>query len=311
MYSRFFNIAVCLMWLTTMSWLIIQKVLPSLWVGQPPSYQTIVEAQKREPVGWNLWINNKQLGWALSTMESQEQGLKEIHNYVHFDDLPIEELTSGWSRALFRLIERPSGKFVMDVKSTLSFDFLGNLSRFDSKIQLEPLQNVLRMYGVVEGLQLRVEIRSGDFTYSSEMPLPQHALLSDAMSPQTQLPNLAIGQTWSVPALSPLRPTSNLMEMLHAKVEGKVPVYWNSEIYDAWLVVYRSDSGIGFGSDSHARGKLWVLEDGTVIKQQGMIFDTVLSFVRMSDLESAHLMKKFQERADNDYEEKTDENLSP
>jgi hypothetical protein len=308
MYSRFFNIVVCLMWLSTMSWLIIQKVAPSLWVGQPPNYQTIVEAQKREPVGWELWINNRQLGWALSTFETQGQGPKEIHSYVHFDDLPLQELTSGWGRALFRLIEQPSGKFEMNVKSVLTIDSLGKLLRFDSRIQLEPLKNVLRMQGVVDGMQLRVEVRSGDFSYSTEMPLPQHALLSDALSPQTQLPNLAIGQTWSVPALSPLRPTSNLMEMLHASVERKEPIYWNTEIYDAFLVVYQSDPGIGFGSHSPTRGKLWVLDDGNVIKQQAMIFDTVLSFVRMTSVDTARLVKKCQERAENEGEERPDDN---
>jgi hypothetical protein len=308
MYSRFFNIVVFLMWLSTMTWLVTQKVVPSLWVGQPPNYQMIVAAQRPEPVGWELWINNRQLGWALSTFEIQGQGLKEIHSSVHFDDLPLQELTSGWGRAVFRLIDQPSSKFEMDVKSILTIDSLGKLLRFDSRIQLEPLKNVLRMQGIVDGMQLRVEVRSGDFSYSTELPLPQHALLSDSLSPQTQLPNLAIGQTWSVPALSPLRPTSNLMEMLHALVEKKEPIYWNMEIYDAFLVVYHTDPGIGFGSRSPAHGKLWVLDDGTVIKQQTMIFDTVLSFVRMNSSDTARLEKKCQERAERESEPIPDDN---
>ncbi|MGD0654175.1 MAG: hypothetical protein ABSA16_07530 [Thermoguttaceae bacterium] len=300
MYSRFFNIAVCLMWLSTMTWLITQKVMPSLWVGQPPNYQTIIESQKREPVGWKLWINNKQLGWALSTLEEQGQGPKEIRSYIHFNELPLEEFTSGWGRALFRLIEQPSDKYEMDVQNTLTIDSLGKLLRFDSKIQLDPLNTVLRMQGIVDGPKMHVEVRSGDFSYTSDVSLPQHALLNDALSPQTQLPNLAVGQTWTVPAISPLRPMSNLMEILHATVEEKEPIYWNSVIYDAWLVVYRNDPGMSFGANSRTRGKLWVLEDGTVIKQQAMIFDCLLSFVRMSSAETARLVKKCKQRAEND-----------
>jgi hypothetical protein len=300
MYSRFFNIAVCLMWLSTMTWLITQKVVPSLWVGRPPSYQTIIESQKREPVGWTLWINNKELGWALSTLEEQGQGPKEIRSYIHFNELPLEEFTSGWGRALFRLIEQPSDKYEMDVQNTLTIDTLGRLLRFDSKIELNPLKTVLRMQGIVDGAKLHVEVRSGDFLYTNEVPLPQHALLNDALSPQTQLPNLAAGQTWTVPAISPLRPTSSLMEIMHATVEEKEPIYWDSSIYDAWLVVYRNDPGMDFGANLHPRGKLWVLEDGTVIKQQSMIFDCVLSFVRMSSAETARLVKKCKQRAEND-----------
>lgn len=300
MYSRLFNIIVCLMWLSTMTWLITQKVVPALWVGQPPSYQAIVETQKREPVGWHLWINNKQLGWALSTLEEQGQGSKEIRSYIHFDELPIDELTSGWGRALFRLMEQPSGKFEMDVQNVLTIDSMGKLLRFDSRIQLDPLKNILRMQGIVDGLQLHVEIRSGNFSYSSDVPLPQHALLNDALSPQTQLPNLAIGQTWAVPALNPLRPTANLMEVMRATVEEKEPIYWNSEIYDAWVVVYRGDPGAGFASKSGNRGKLWVLDDGNVIKQQAMIFDSILSFVRMSGTETAHLVEQRRQKAEFD-----------
>jgi len=301
MYSRFFNISVCLLWLSTMTWLITQKVMPSLWVGQPPNYQTILNAQLHEPpVGWTMWLNNKQLGWALSTLEVQSQGPREIHSWVHFNELPLQELTSGWNRALFRLIEQPADKLEMDVQSMVTIDTLGKFSRFDSKVQLKPLNIVLRMYGVVDGLQLRLEVHSNDFAYSTEVPLPQHALLSDALSPQTQLPNLAAGQTWTVPALSPLRPSNNLMEMLHAKVEGKELIYWNANICDAWLVVYHGDPGIGFATSSNTRGKLWVLEDGTVIKQQAVIFDSTLSFVRMSKEESAQLLKKCQEQGESD-----------
>jgi hypothetical protein len=299
MYSRFFNVAVCLMWISTMTWLVTRKVMPSFWVGQPPNYQTILEAQQRDStVGWVVSLNEKKFGWALSTLETQAQGPKELHCWVHFDEIPLQELTSGWSRTLFRLVEQPPAKLAMDIQSVLTIDTLGKLLRFDSKVQIESLKNTLRMQGVVEGLQLRMEIRSGDFSYSTEVPLPQQALLSDALTPQTQLPNLATGQTWAVPAVSLLRPTNNLMEMLRATVEGKEPIYWNGEIYDAWLVIYRSDPGMSLAANYNTRGKSWVLADGTVIKQQAMIFDSVLNFVRMSAAESARLKEKCREKAE-------------
>jgi hypothetical protein len=303
MYSRTFNISVCLMWLLTMSWLITQKVLPSLWVGQPPDYQAIIDAQKNEPVGWTMWIkdgqNEKKFGWALSTFEDPGQGPKEIHNYIHFNELPLEEFTAGLGRTFFRLLEQPLDKHEMDVDNTLTIDSLGNLSRFDSRItiKLEPIKSVLRMQGVVDGPRIRVEVRSGDFSYNMEMPLPQHALLNDALSPQTQLPNLAVGQSWAVPTFSPFLP--NRMEMLRATVEEKEPVVWNAKIYDAWLVVYSNDPGADFGTQTHTRGKTWVLENGTVIKQQVKIFDTSLSFVRMTDVETAQLVKLCEQKGEN------------
>ena len=298
MYSRFFNAAVCVMWLLTMSWLVTQKVLPALWVGQPPSYEAIVDAQKDEPVGWSLSINDKPLGWALTTVDEQGQGPREIRSCIHFDELPLEELASGWSRALFRLIDRPSDKYQMDVQSVLTIDGLGKLLRFDSRVQLEPLQNILRMQGIADGQQLHVEIRSGSFSYSCDVSMPQHAMLNDALSPLARLPHLAAGQSWAVPAINPLRPTANLVEVLRATVEEKEPIFWDKEIRDAWLVVYRGDPGAGFGATPANRGKIWVLDDGTVIKQEARIFDSILRFVRMSGPETARLVKEQNQRTE-------------
>jgi len=188
----------------------------------------------------------------------------------------------------------------MDVHRVLTVDSLGKLLCFDSKVQIEPLKNVLRMRGIFDGLELHVEIRCGDFSYSTDVPLPQRALLSDAFSPQMQLPNLATGQTWTVPVISPLRPTNNLMQMLYATVQGKEPIYWNGEIYDARVVVYRNDPGVSFGDPVTPQGKLWVLADGTVIKQQTMIFDSALIFVRMPRAETERLVEKRRQTAEND-----------
>jgi hypothetical protein len=283
-----------------MSWLITQKVLPSFLLGQPPSYQTILEAQQRKPLGgWSLWLNDKRLGWVLSTLEGQSQGPREIRSRVHFDELPLVDLTPGWVRAIFRLTEHPIDKFQLDARSALTIDPLGKLVRFDSDIKLIPSNNSLRMQGIVDGLQLHVEIRSGDFSYSSDIALPEHALINDALSPQMELPNLRLGQSWTVPALTPLWPTNSPMEILHAAVEGKEPIFWNNEICKAWLVVYRNDPGSDFGNRSRPRGKLWVLEDGTVIKQQAYLFDSVLSFIRLSDAATARLVKKCQEEQKN------------
>jgi len=48
MSSRWFNTAVVVLWLATMSWLVKEKVLPPLLIGEPPSYSEIIEAQNRE-----------------------------------------------------------------------------------------------------------------------------------------------------------------------------------------------------------------------------------------------------------------------
>ena len=130
--------------------------------------------------------------------------------------------------------------------------------------------------------------RSGPFD-RLVVPLSSNALLSDAFSPQwqTQLPDLREGQFWSVPVYNPLWPSDHPLEILRATVEGTEPICWNGITVGTRLVVYRSESGSGDGGSQKPRGKLWVRRDGAVLRQQGMLFDSTITFVRLADEEAA------------------------
>jgi hypothetical protein len=290
MQSRWFNVAVLTLWVATMSWLVTVKVLPSLLVGDPPSYSQIVEAQKdAPPVGWRMSINHRPLGWALSDTKLQPTGLTDIHGRVHFDALPLDEMIPGWLRALARMIRQPMDQLKMDARSVLTIDSLGNLMRFDSAMRVDPLNEVISVRGVVEGRQLELVVRSGNMSFTNEAFLPSDALLTDALSPQSQLPGLRAGQTWTVPVYSPLWPAKTPLEIVIAKVEGTEPISWNGKIEECWLVVYRNDSGSGSPESQTPRGRLWVRRDGAVLKQQVLLFDSIITFERLSETEAAKL----------------------
>jgi len=288
MYSRWYNVSVILLWLASMSWLVTQKVLPPLLVGQPPSYRTILAAQRPEPVGWGLMVNGRRVGWAISTSSSLATELTEIRSRVHFDEVPLREMAEGLAGAVLQLIEQPLPKVQLDAQSTVTIDSLGRLLSFDSSVRLDPLDRPVRVRGAIEGSQMSVLVRFADFTYKTEMSLPPNALLADAFSPQTQLPGLRAGQTWTVPSYNPLRPRDPL-EILQATVERREPVSWNGHTEDVWLVVYQSDPGAALGSRRAPRGRLWVRRDGTVLKQQIMLFESSMTFVRLPDDEAAAL----------------------
>ena len=290
MYSRWFNLTVVVLWLSTMSWLVWEKVIPPLREGEPPSYQTIVQAQKENPlVGWKMLLNGRQLGWALSEALTLENDLTEIHSQVHFDQLPLRELIPRWLRVLLPPISEHSlqSNLRMNTQSTLTIDPLGRLTSFRSTVKIDPLDEAIKMQGTVEGTQLKVTVSSSEFSHSTEAYLPEDALVADAFSPLTQLPDLHEGQTWPVPVYSPLRPPGKPMEILVATVERIEPLNWNGRAEDTWLVVYRRDSGFGLGSRKTPRGRLWVRRDGTVLKQQVMLLDFTMTFVRMTDEEAA------------------------
>ncbi len=301
MHSRWYNIAVVALWLSTMTWLVYRKVLPSMLVGDPPSYPAILAAQKNQSAaGWTIVWKDKSLGWAVIRTKPLPQALTEVRSHVHFDTLPLQEMSPEWLRHLLPL-EQLTQWLVMDSQSTLIFDPLSRLSRFESTIDLEPKEGVRRVEGVkqslvkiqgtIDGATLELWIRCGDLTPLQPMkiPLPRNVMLSDAISPQGCLPGLRHGQTWTVETYSPLRPPSDPIEIVHATVEQRGPLLWNGRVEEAWLVVYRSDPGAALKQEETVRGRLWVRPDGTVLKQEVLLLGASLLFVRLGQRESDEL----------------------
>jgi hypothetical protein len=292
MNSRWFNTAVVVLWLATMGWLVKEKVLPPLLIGEPPSYSEIIKAQNNElPVGWTVSLDGQQIGWAVTETKPQKTGVTEIHGRAHFDTFPIQAVTPGWIQPFSGFLGQPIPKLQMDARSELLIDSFGHLIRFDSTVRLDPWSETVSMRGTVEGGQLQFDVRSGELSFSYMIPLPPKALLSDTLSPQSRLPGLHIGQTWSVPIFNPLWPSKSPVEIIRAVVEDTQPIFWGGVNENAWLVVYRHDSGSGKEGTQAPKGKLWVRRDGAVLRQEVTLSNSTLQFVRMPDKDAAKLIE--------------------
>ncbi|HUY33075.1 MAG TPA: hypothetical protein VMV69_09860 [Pirellulales bacterium] len=138
------------------------------------------------------------------------------------------------------------------------------------------------MQGTVEGNQLKLKVRSGEFVYNTSSYLAADALMTDALSPPGRLPKLRVGQSWTVPVYSPLRPPTSPLEILHATVERREPIVWRRQVVPALLVVFRGDPGAELTNNQTARAKAWVGLDGTVLKQELMLLEARLTFERLS-----------------------------
>ena len=291
MYPRWFNVAVVALWLATMSWLVTTKVVPSLLVGEPPNYTTILSAQRADPpVGWVMDWDDRRLGWAVSMTSAIPGGLTEVRSRVHFDHLPLDEMVPDWLRPMLPAFGERRLQVAMDSRSTLVFDPLGRLSRFESSVAFASQEPFVKVRGSVDGAKMALWIRVGDLPpVETEVTIPRNAMLGDTLSPQSRLPGLREGQIWTVESYSPLRPPNSPREILCATVESRAPILWNGQVADAFLVVYRSDPGAAIGSAGSPRGKLWVRRDGVVLRQQVMVFRSTLTFVRLPERESARL----------------------
>jgi hypothetical protein len=311
MYNRWYNVTVTVFWLATMTWLVMFKVLPPMLPGEPPSLPAILKAQQAQPVvGWNLFLNDAQVGYALSTTVPMNDGTTEYRGRLHIDRLPLEQLTASWMNALtkFSMLSRLIGtttntllgstKLQMDVRSAMTIDSLGHLMNIRSTLRMDPVGELVRIDGTVQGKKLLVSLRWSDSpdksTYDREIPLG--SLVGEDFTPKSQLPGLYLGQTWTEPSYNPLQ-FNDPLEVVRATVEGPNQIIINDTQEEVWVVVYRSDSGMQLGSDHGVHARLWVRPDGTVLRQKAYLFDSSMFFERLSDAEALEKLKLEENRA--------------
>jgi len=290
MASRWSSIAVVLFWMTTMGWLVEQKILPSWFVGDPPTYRTILQDAVNTPVGWTISLNDRPLGWAISQSSPTDQGGYELRNRVWLDQLPLSALAPTWVTSIMKVFERKAPEMKLDVNltSAIGIDPLGRPVDFRSVAEVgyadrsqaivDPTVRI-SIRGVVEGNQLKLFVRTGSSVSESRAYLPANALLGDSLSPQARLPKLRVGQRWNSPIYSPFR---QQMEMLQAVVERREAIQWHGENRSTLLVVMRNDAGSGLTNGQTVRARQWVATDGTVLKQELMLSTSRLTFERVA-----------------------------
>ncbi len=279
-----FNVIVVLFWLASMTWLVVAKVLPPLRVGEPPNYQAILDESQQQPTAcWSIHVERRPIGWAASKLVRRKDGggIAELHSRVYLARLPLNELAPGW---LVKVVKPALGdleRLDVDKQSEIVVDPLGRLVGFESRVRIAEIRDAIKITGQVEGSTLRITVRSGDVPTTVERYLPPNALIADELSPQALLPALRVGQRWTVPLYSPFRPPHSPIEILQAQVERAETLTWDGRRASGKLIVFRSDSGSGPSGDE-VRGRMWVRDDGLVVRQEVAVLGTHLMFTRLS-----------------------------
>jgi hypothetical protein len=278
-----FNVIVILFWLAAMSWLVVAKIVPPLRVGEPPNYASILEqGVDQPPVCWSIRMHDRAIGWAANKVVRRKDGITELYSRVYLGQFPWDDIAPGWLENVLKPMLSNFREMDVDKKSKLVVDPLGRLVGFESRVRVGNLPNAIKVSGQMEGSILKLSLQSGEFSHKGDHYLPPNALTSDELSPQANMPGLSVGQTWTVPLYSPFRSPNSPMEILQATVDRQDQLTWNGKSVKAHVIIYRDDPGSGLTS-SEPRGRVWVRDDGVVLRQEVAIFRSHVHFVRLSE----------------------------
>ena len=285
MGNRIFVGVVVLLWAGTMSWLMVARILPPFFHGEPPAHGVL---RRNEPVCWQIEYSGRPVGYAVSQAVPGALETTEVHSRVLLERMSIQELAPQWMSSLVRGM----GKITLDTRTLLVLDSFGNLSSFNTKVQLNDMPVVMKVQGRVEDAQLRIRVQSGDISHEVSYPVPSQALSANELIPEPKLLQVYVGRKWQQEVFSPFRPPTSSMEILQAEVVDESNIERRGENVHARRIEYRTLSAAGVAADNTLRAVVWVAEDGTVLRQDIYLMNAKLRFERCVEPEMLELAEK-------------------
>lgn len=276
MGNRIFVGVVVMLWLGTMSWLMVARILPPFFHGEPPQHGALV---RDEPICWEIQYDGKPVGQAVSQAVPGALGTTEIHSRLLLKNIEVKELAPQWMGSLVRVL----GDVSLDIRSLFVLDSLKNLSSFTTKVRINDLPLVMRVTGKVDGPELKLRIQSGDVMHEVSYPVPTSSLLTSELIPDPKLLQVYVGRKWQQELYSPFRPPGNALEIMQAEVVEERVIDHRGERVRARKIEYRSLSAAGVAADNNRRAVVWVGDDGTVLRQDVYLMDAKLRFERCTE----------------------------
>jgi len=286
MANRVFVFAVIVLWLGSMSWLVVDRILPSFYDGQPPVAEGFETAKA---VAWRVEWAGLPVGWAASVRLAGVAGTTDLHNRIVLKDIPLMDLAPTWMRAAVGQL----GNMTFDARTRIEFDSLGNFSSFESRISVNDMPSVLKMSGRVEDSDLELNVQSGDLSYSTPVHLPNRTALNEVLFPDAQLSRMYVGRCWQEEIYSPFRSPNDPVELVRAEVVSQELIEYQGEIRQVLRVEFRGMAGVGVPQNAQLQAVAWVNPTGTVLQRDVLLGSSRLRFVRLSDEEAQRIGTDF------------------
>ena len=277
MANKLFVLAVVGLWLASMSWLVNDRILPSLLEGEPPIEQSY---ENGRAVAWQVEWEGKVVGEAASVRLEGVGGSTDLHNRVKLSEIPLMDLAPTWMRTTVGRF----GDISFDAKTRIEFDTLGSFSAFESRIKINDLPSVLRMTGRYEESNLKLRVSSGEMSYTTSIFLPESRSMNEILFPAANLRGMYVGRTWREEVYSPFHSPGNPVEMLMVEVVEREQIIVAGVLRDAYRIEYRSMNVSGIARDAHLQAECWVdPRSGQVLRRDVFLGDSKLRFNRLDE----------------------------
>lgn len=276
MGNRIFVAVVLLLWAATMSWLVVEKILPPFLSGEPPAHGA---TGQKSPICWQIEYAGRQVGYAVRQTVPGAQSTTEIHSRVLLENIPLKEMAPQWMGSIVDSL----GPIRLDSRMRLVLDSLGSLASFDTKVHLNDVPLVVKVHGKVDGPELVLRFISGGVSHEARFPLPSAKQIDGEMIPEPKLLQIYVGRRWHVEMFSLFRPPNDSLTLLEAEVVAEESIHHAGRVIRTKRIEYRDLSAAGVAVEQTLRAAVWVADDGDVLRQDVYLMNAKLRFERRTD----------------------------
>jgi hypothetical protein len=153
MAGRLYTLSVLGLWLASMSWLVVEKVLPPLMGGDPPDYDAVLATAERPPDCWKIIWKDETIGFAGSKVVSHDDGGRELRSLVQFEQVPLDsmmsELLGMWATVVRPLLGGPAYRLDAQISTQVWFDQENRLEGIDTVLNLADMPELMTIRGHV------------------------------------------------------------------------------------------------------------------------------------------------------------------
>lgn len=286
MGNRIFVAVVLLLWTSTMSWLVVEKILPPFFSGEPPAHGALLEEQ---PVCWQIECGGRRVGYAVRQAVPGALSTTEIHSRVLLEDIPLREMAPQWMTSLVADL----GAIRLDSRTRMTLDSFGTLSSFDTRVQLNEMPLIVKVYGKVDGPEMKIKFVSGGVAQEWCFSFPASNQIGGELIPESKLLQIYVGRKWQIEMFSLFRPPSDSLTLLQAEVVAEENIRQHDGMVRTRRIEFRDLSAAGVAAEHTLRATIWVAEDGTVLRQDVyLLSNNKLRFERRSDEQAMHLAEE-------------------
>lgn len=276
MGNRLYVAGIVLFWMAAMSWLVVEKVLPSLLADDPPRSGSL---RQTEPVAWEIRAGGQLCGSSVLQAVDGVEGFREVLSSTRIDRIPSPLALPPWLSAVGASLD----SVALEMKTRTAFDTGGRLTNFRTRLNVNQLDFPIVVAGSVAGTKLRLTVNAGPLRKRVDQAWPAEGVLASEIVPESKLINVYPGKRWRKEVFNPLAKVGDPVEVLEATVEGDIKISHGGDAVRVRVVEFRSPGRTGASDADRLRAKMWVAEDGRVLKQETYLFGSCLTFTRLDD----------------------------